>query len=104
MVQVVGDVSYSIPDFEIDHAVEEMTSEHDGKVNVLIVCGPVQDIGKKVIIHEDGNIFIALFQRNFIGIFEENALNIKELIYIIDNVKVSLEEFLSVVRIDVCDE
>ena len=50
-VEVVGDTSYCVPDWEINQVIEETTSEYDGEVNVLIVCGPFRsEIGNKVVV------------------------------------------------------
>ena len=104
-LEVVGDMSYCVPDLAIDQVIEEVTSEHDGEMHVLIVCGPFTDnVGKKLVLVEGDKCMLVVFQRHFIALFDEDCVNVKELIQIMDCPRVSLAEFVQSIHLDVCDK
>ena len=104
-VEVVGDTSYCVPDWEINQVIAHITSEYDGQVNVLIVCGPFRSrIGKKVVVSEEEGIVLGVYSTNFLALFEEDALNVKELIYVMDAPKISLAQLMSSFELDVWHE
>ena len=93
-VDVVGDIGYCVPDGEIDTAIEEFTSESDGVVQVLIILGPFTPDTLSVAVSWEGEIGLVVFRRNFIAIFHEDALNVRYLIYVIDNPPIHVDDFL----------
>ena len=104
-VEVVGDTNYCVSDLEINEAITAATGEHEGLVNVLIICGPFySESGKKEVIYQNGGVVLAVFYINFCAMFEEDALNVRELIFVMDNPKISLDEFIASLRIDVWNE
>ena len=106
-VEVVGDTNYCVSDLEINEAISAATGEHEGLVNVLIVCGPFHsEIGKRKVIYQDGGVVLAVFYRNFCAMFEEDSLNVREMIFVMDNPKITLDEFIAhlSLRIDVWNE
>ena len=104
-VQVIGDTNYCVSDMEIDEAITASTGEHDGLVNVLIVCGPFHsEVRKREVIFQDGGVVLAVFYRNFCAMFDEDSLNVRELIFVMDNPKITLDEFIASLRLDVWHE
>ena len=97
-------MSYCVPDLAIDATIEGITSEHDGPMHVLIVCGPFDEVGRKLVVEEEDNCLLVVFQRHFIAVFDEDAVNVKELMHIMDNPRVSLDAFIDSIRLDVCDQ
>ena len=93
-VDVVGDIGYCVPDGEIDTAIEEFTSESDGVVKVLIVLGLFTPDTFTVPVYLENQIGLAVSRRNFMAIFHEDLLNVRYLIYIIDNPPIHFDEFL----------
>ena len=93
-VDVVGDIGYCVPDGEIDAAIAEFTSESDGVVNVLIVLGPFTPNAFTVPVYWENEIGLVVSRRNFMVIFHEDLLNVRYLIYIIDNPPIHVDEFL----------
>ena len=93
-VDIEGDFGYCVPDTEIEAAIHEITSESDDAVNVLIVLGPFTPHTPNVAISYGSDIGLAVFRRNFVAIFPEDALNVRHLIYIIDNPPISVDQFL----------
>ena len=94
-VDVVGDIAYCVPDGEIDAAIEEFTSESDGIVKVLIVLGPFTPNAFTVPVYWGTEIGLVVSRRNFMAVFHEALLNVRYLIYIIDNPPVHVDEFLT---------
>ena len=102
-----GDPTYLVPNAGIDELINEITSEHDGEVRVLIFLGPFTESGLKVVVHEDGkptgNILLAVFKQNYVAIFEEDLLNVKELIFVMDNSRIPASQFIETYLKDVVD-
>ena len=93
-VDIEGDFGCCVPDTEIEAAIHEITSESDDAVNVLIVLGPFTPHTPNVAISYGSDIGLAVFRRNFVAIFPEDALNVRHLIYIIDNPPIPVDQFL----------
>ena len=98
-ITTVGDTAGVIQKADIDQAIANITSEHDGPFEVKIICCKVDEIGKKVVILDnENNISLAVFQRNFVAVFQEDSLNVKDLIYVMDNKKLSIIEFSNMIN------
>ena len=92
----IGDVSTRHSPSEVaEQTIYDCTSEHDGVVKVLAFMeNPTKFVGKRPFLYND-EIYLSVFGQDYILIFEDNSLNIKELIFIYDNEVLNHEEALS---------
>ena len=93
-VEMHGDISYCVPDGEINTVIEQFTSESNEMVNVWIKLGPFTEEMPIITIFSENEAAIVVFRRNFCAVFPEDTLNIRQLIYLIDNPPISVEQFL----------
>ena len=93
-VEMQGDISYCVPDGEINNTIEQFTSECNELVDLLIVLGPFTEDMSIVTVCTEDEAVIAVFQRNFCAVFPEDTLNIEHLIYLMDNPPISVEQFV----------
>ena len=100
-VQWVGNLSLKQSVFRgVEAIVNEFTSEHDGMVKVVAFLQNQSNlIGKRPFLYRN-EIYLAVFEETFILIFEDNSLNIRELIFIYDN-EISNHEDLFM-DVDIC--
>ena len=78
----------------LEELINNCTSEHDGVVKVIAFSGnPTHFFGKRPFLYKN-EIYLSVFTQEYILIFEENSLNIKELIFIYDNEVFNHEEVL----------
>ena len=78
----------------LEDTINDCTSEHDGVVKVIAFSGnPTHFFGKRPFLYKN-EIYLSVFTQDYILIFEENSLNIKELIFIYDNEVFNHEEVL----------
>ena len=81
-------------DEDLEELINNCTSEHDGVVKVIAFSGnPTHFFGKRPFLYKN-EIYLSVFTQEYILIFEENSLNIKELIFIYDNEVFNHEEVL----------
>ena len=86
---------------EMLEVIDSLTSEHDSEVKVLIILeNTTQFLGKQPLLYQN-EIYLAIFFQDCILIFEENSLNISELIFIYDNVIAETDD--AFVDVSVCD-
>ena len=79
----------------IKQTIDDCTPEHDGVVKVFAFMeNPTNFVGKRPFLYND-EIYLSVFRQEYILIFEDNSLNIKELIFIYDNEVLNHEEALS---------
>ena len=79
---------------DLEELINKCTSEHDGVVKVIAFSGnPTHFFGKRPFLYKN-EIYLSVFTQDYILIFEENSLNIKELIFIYDNEVFNHEEVL----------
>ena len=79
---------------DLEELINNCTSEHDGVVKVIAFSGnPTHFFGKRPFLYKN-EIYLSVFTQEYILIFEENSLNIKELIFIYDNEVFNHEEVL----------
>lgn len=92
----IGDVSTRHSPSEVaEQTIYDCTSEHDGVVKVFAFMeNPTKFVGKRPFLYND-EIYLSVFGQEYILIFEDNSLNIKELIFIYDNEVLNHEEALS---------
>ena len=88
-------------DEEMEKVIESFTSEHDSEVKVIVIMEKTTDfVGKQPFLYQD-EIYLAVFYQDCILIFEDNSLNIRELIFICDNNIAEADNAL--VDVSVCD-
>ena len=81
-------------DEDLEELINNCTSEHDGVVKVIAFSGnPTHFFGERPFLYQN-EIYLSVFRQDYILIFEENSLNIKELIFIYDNEIFNHEEVL----------
>ena len=81
-------------DEDLEELINNCTSEHDGVVKVIAFSGnPTHFFGKRPFLYKN-EIYLSVFTQEYILIFDENSLNIKELIFIYDNEVFNHEEVL----------
>ena len=88
--QVVGDVQFLGE--EVDTIIDQCTSEHDGLVDVLIVLGEFTFGNVKQPFIFDEDLYLAVYMANCVLIFDDNSLNIRELIFMFDNAKLNYKD------------
>ena len=100
-VQWVGNLSVKQSVFRgVKAIVNEFTSEHDGMVKVVAFLQNRSNlIGKRPFLYRN-EIYLAVFKETFILIFEDNSLNIRELIFIYDSEILSHEDLF--MNADIC--
>ena len=86
--QYIGPVDTVLSASDADATVHELTSEHDDSVTVLIVAGKFGPTGLKLPIVHQEMLYLAVFLANYALICSLESLNVKELIFMIDNEKV----------------
>ena len=78
----------------IKQTIDDCTSEHDGVVKVFAFLeNPTKFVGKRPFFYKN-EIYLSVFEQNYVLIFEDNSLNIKDLIFIYDNKILDHEEAL----------
>ena len=94
-VEWVGDLSSKESSIEgAKQIINDCTSEHDGVVKVVVLLeNPTHFVGKRSFLY-DNEIYLSVFSKDYILIFEDDSLNIKELIFIYDNKIFNHEEVL----------
>ena len=99
-VEWVGDVSSKENSREgVLRTITDYTSEHDGVVKVVALLeNPYHFIGKRPFLYKN-EIYLSVFSQDYILIFEDNSLNIKELIFVYDNQIFNHEEVFFDVRL-----
>ena len=81
-------------DEDLEELINNCTSEHDGVVKVIAFSGnPTHFFGKRPFLYKN-EIYLSVFTQEYILIFEENSLNIKELVFIYDSEVFNHEEVL----------
>ena len=79
---------------EVKQTINDCTSEHDGVVKVFAFLeNPTNFFGKRPFLYKN-EIYLSVFGQDYILIFEDNSLNIKELIFIYDNEILDHEDVL----------
>ena len=105
--EIVGDIQLYevIGDQNFIQCVNPCISEYkpeDGVIEVLMICGKFEENRNKGIqnrerihltVNEDS--FLAVFCENFFVVISEEYLNIRELIFLIDNEPTPLLDFVS---------
>ena len=76
---------------EIDGIITEMTSECRNPMEVRILGGKFGQLGEKIPFVLGQALFMAVCAEEFAVIFELDSLNIREMIYMIDNEIVEFE-------------
>ena len=94
-VEWIGDVSSrQCSSEEVKQTINDCTSEHDGVVKVFaFLKNPTNFFGKRPFLYKN-EIYLSVFGQDYILIFEDNSLNIKELIFIYDNEILDHEDVL----------
>ena len=65
--------------------IDESTSEHDGVVKVVVISAHHTNFsGRRPFLYRN-EIYLAVYKENYVVILEDNALNVKELIFLYDN-------------------
>ena len=86
---------------KIVEVIDTFTSEHDGEVKVVVICeNTTQFLGKQPFLHQN-ELYLATFYQDCILIFEDNSLNINELIFMYDNAIAKSDDAFVDVRL--CD-
>ena len=98
-----GEFESEIDFSELSRTVKAMTSEFNGKMQVLIVASTLMETEPKFAFHYNDNPFLACVHDGFTAIFQLDSLNIRQMIFMIDNsivpycvdmFNVNIEEFL----------
>lgn len=84
---------------EVARLVDTLTSEHNGLVTAILVQGEFGE-GKFAFEH-NGSVYLGVCQAEYIVILEEGVLNVRQLIFLLDN---PIIQFVDSVLYDVLKE
>lgn len=92
--QVIGELHDDVPPAVIAQTVQIYTSEQDGIIAIRIFGTHSGAQERMVHFTEDNESFLGVFEETFCALIPLDFLNVRELIFLIDNQPQALEEYL----------
>ena len=92
--EVIGELHEDVPPTVIAQTVQKYTSEHNGVIAIRIFGTHSGSQEHMVHFTKNNESFLGVFEGTFCAVIPLDCLNVRELIFLIDNQPQELEEYL----------